>query len=180
MRTTQVSLGGVIMKHSKNEFLYQQENRMGYDEISSRANAMMQERAKQDIDHRLKFAEKMYNKNQHDAKALWVLYHYYDKGYGGVTVDKQKAMLYLRLAADEGHAGACYELSRKLLFNDDDKSAEEVKFYTGKQSVKKCISKSAIFDEPSYRQQDYIDELENLQRAAEFKKEGTKLRYTPY
>ena len=177
------------MKHEKdynihrpeaNGLFYQCDNHMGYDEISSRANAMMQERVSQDINQRFKLAEEMYRENQNDAKALWTLYHHYDKGYGGVAVDEQKALQYLRAAANEGHAGACYELSRKLLFNEDHESIEEAKFYTDEESVQKCISKAGIFNEPYYRQQDYIDELIALRKVAEFKKPKVVQRYVPY
>lgn len=78
---------------------------------------LLWERNRQDIAQRFENAHAIIqNPNSGDgikANAFYVLFEYYQYGYGGVTENRALASKCLRKAAQLGHAQACYEFVRR-------------------------------------------------------------------
>lgn len=102
----------------------------------------------------------LYKKNSQDPKAVWAMHYYYENGWCGVIVDKNKANTCLKIAASQGHAGASYKLV-KFMFAQDGLDTDELVYkYTSKSHIQKCIDKIDEYDDPPYyQQQEYIELL---------------------
>ena len=88
----------------------------------------------------------------------------YRYGWGGVEQDPAKGLRYFHHAAEQGHAGACYELARlylqgNMLINITP-NLERAKDYVNK-GLERGRDKTE-FDNASYCQKDFILQLEGL------------------
>jgi TPR repeat protein len=105
-----------------------------------------------------------YKENQKNAKALWALHYYCEYGWCEVEINNEKALAFLKGAAQEGHAGASYKLAEYFSNISDEKSLILVKKYTSKAHIKLCRDKiDDCNDEPYYNQQHYMLLLESFE-----------------
>ncbi len=76
-----------------------------------------------------------YKQNNKNAKALWVLHYCYEQGWHNVIINRDKAIIFLKAAAQEGHAGASYKLAKHFSNLDDTESLTWLKHYTSKTNT---------------------------------------------
>ena len=112
---------------------------------------------------KLRLAIELFNDNNKDVKALWILHYYYRNGFCGVKIDHNKAIACLKIPADAGHAGACCELIEHFLQINDEASLDLAKKYVFENNIDRCIAQGCIFDELHYySQKDHISRLVTL------------------
>jgi len=105
-----------------------------------------------------------YEQNKKNARALWALHYCYEQGWCNVTINRDKAIIFLEAAAQEGHAGASYKLAKHFSSFDDADSLSLLKHYISKTHIQMCIDKTDdCNDEPYYNQQEYIILLESFE-----------------
>jgi hypothetical protein len=64
-----------------------------------------------DSEQRVKQARLLLKKNPKDPRANYVLAQHYEAGWGGLNINCSRAEKFYRIAAEQNHAGACYELA---------------------------------------------------------------------
>jgi len=112
---------------------------------------------------KLRLAFYMYQENNDNAKALWVLHYYYENGWCGIKINQINFIVCLKNAAEQGHAGATYKLIQFLSNSDEHNSIELIRKYTSAEHVKKCYEKINEFNDGQYySQEEYINLLEKF------------------
>ena len=122
-----------------------------------------------------------YKQDKKNAKALWALHYYYEQGWCNVAINRDKAIIFLEAAAQEGHAGASYKLANYFLSFDEKESLNLAKRYISQPHIQFCMDKfDYCNDEPYYSQRDYIILLENFENQPSQPKPATmRQRFKP-
>lgn len=101
--------------------------------------------------------------NTQNPKANWALHYYYELGLVEVTVDLEKRLTCLEIAAQQGHAGASYKLALYFSTQKDLRHMEVIYNYISEEHIQKCIDNTdECNDLPYYSQQEYIELLQDL------------------
>ena len=109
-------------------------------------------------------------RNPYNPKSNWALHYYYERGFLEVTVDLEKRLACLKIAAQQGHAGASYKLANYYSTQNDPKYIELIYYYIREEHIQKCIdSTDECNDPPYYSQQEYIELLKNLKNQTQSK-----------
>ncbi len=118
----------------------------------------------------------MYQKNPQDPKAVWTMHYYYEKGLAGVTVNLEKCINCLKIAAAQGHAGASYKLVIYLFTQNSSDAIELTYKYTSENHIQKCIDKIDEYDDPPYyKQQEYIGLLRGFKEKSKISLDSNDL-----
>lgn len=133
--------------------------------LEQELQTMMWERRSDDFQNRLRIATSLAEKS--DARGYYILATHFRHGWG-VKSNQRRALSYYRLAAEQRHAGACYELAR--IYAPGNQHMNVAKDYTAaRYYTEKGITGQNItsFDHDAYNQNNYIEQLKGLKKVLE-------------
>jgi len=138
------------------------------DTFQSELQDMIWRKISQNTQDNLKMAYNLLEKNPKDAKALYILAIYHKDGRG-VKQNPHQARRYYQQAAEQGHAGACYELARAYLEGNSLLGVDHPNFDLAKKYADKGIELGqgkTEFDNNNYnyKQAVYVEQLTSLRR----------------
>jgi TPR repeat protein len=133
--------------------------------LEQELQTMMWKRQSDDVQNRLRIASSLAEKN--DARGYYILAMHFRHGWG-VKPDQRRALSYYRLAAEQRHAGACYELAR--IYAQGNQQMNVAKDYTtAHYYADKGIAGENItsFNHDNYNQNNFVEQLKGLKKVLE-------------